>query len=331
MAILDGRFPTLTTINPQIGTNELLNQFVPPREFENARFETYIPDSAFESQAQAAHLCKNFAESKGQSTQGKKGPKVAGVYLDGGFGVGKTHLLASIWHDFKGKKVFGSFLAYTGLIGVLGFANAIKELAKYDLICIDEFELDDPGDTMMLSRLLSELDAKGVKFAATSNTPPNALGQGRFAAADFAREIQAMSKRFDIVTIDGEDYRHRPTEEHSTSISQTEIIQWLENQDQPAADDFDSLLNHLGTLHPSKYLNLVSNITAYGLTDVHALNDQVAALRFVALVDRLYESQVAIRNTGVSITEIFPAEMVGGAYRKKYLRAISRLGSLSSR
>lgn len=335
MAIFDGRYRSLTNLNPELSTAELLAQFVPPREFEAARFETYVPDSDFESQARAVELCQNFTNSKGESTQGKKGPKVAGVYLDGGFGVGKTHLLASIWHQFKGKKVFGSFLAYTGLIGVLGFAETIKELAKYDLICIDEFELDDPGDTMMLSRLLSELDAKGVKFAATSNTPPNALGQGRFAAADFAREINAMANRFDIVTIDGEDYRHRPTEDHSTSISISELTKWLDQQEanksSVASDGFEELLSHLATLHPSKYLNLVKKLDAYAITDVYQLNDQVKALRFVAFVDRMYEAQVTLRNTGESITDVFAPDMVGGAYRKKYLRAVSRLGALSSR
>lgn len=244
-------------------------------------------------------------------------------------------MLASIWHAFKGKKAFGSFLAYTGLIGVLGFQNTVKELSKYDLVCIDEFELDDPGDTMMLSRLLSELDSKGVKFAATSNTPPNALGQGRFAAADFAREINAMANRFAIVTIDGEDYRHRPIDSHSIAFSEAEATQWLDTQkDQGlsvAADDFDELLRHLSTLHPSKYLNLVKNLDALLISQVHVFNDQVAALRFVALVDRLYEAQVAIRSTGESITDIFPEDMTGGAYRKKYLRAVSRLGALSAR
>jgi len=211
----------------------------------------------------------------------------------------------------------------------------VEQLKNLDLICIDEFELDDPGDTMMMSRLLSELHAKGVKFAATSNTPPNALGQGRFAAADFAREISAMAGRFRMVTIDGEDFRHRPVDASPTSVSAEELEAWADAQAKNGAkvahDRFDALLAHLATLHPSKYLNLVKQYDALALDNVIELQDQVAALRFVALVDRMYESQLSIRNTGHSLTSVFSQEMLGGAYRKKYLRAVSRLGAMTSR
>ncbi|MFM5905446.1 MAG: cell division protein ZapE [Micrococcales bacterium] len=337
MAIKATTPTSLSGRNPSVSTEELLAQFVPPREFHNAKFGNYIPDPQHPSQAQAVSQCEQFARGarSGSGLFSKKVTSTPGVYLDGGFGVGKTHLLAAIWHEFKGKKVFGSFLAYTGLIGVLGFANAVKQLSKYQLVAIDEFELDDPGDTMMLSRLLTELEAKGVKFAATSNTPPNALGQGRFAAADFAREINAMAGKFQIVTIDGEDYRHRPVDSAPTSISESEMTKWVNEQcesgAQVAVDDFGALLKHLGTIHPSRYLQLLRGIDGLALEGVTLLHDQVAALRFVALVDRLYESQVAIRNTGHSLTSVFSEEMIGGAYRKKYLRAVSRLGALSSR
>ena len=336
MSIPIGLYPSLSSVNPQVGTAELLSQLVPPREFSNAMFATYVPDARFSSQADAVAACQMFA-SGGKASGGvfaRRVPQPAGVYLDGGFGVGKTHLLASIWHDFKGKKAFGSFLAFTGLIGVLGFANAVNALKNFDLVCIDEFELDDPGDTMMLSRLLTELDLAGVKFAATSNTPPNALGQGRFAAADFAREISAMADKFKIVTIDGEDYRHRPVDASPTSVTATELESWasakaLEGK-RVAFDDFQKLLAHLSTLHPSKYLQLLKCVDALALDGVVQLHDQVAALRFVALVDRMYESQLSIRNTGYSLTSVFSDEMIGGAYRKKYLRAVSRLGAMTS-
>jgi cell division protein ZapE len=65
------------------------------------------------------------------------------------------------------------------------------------------------------------------------------------------------------------------------------------------------------------------------LLDVYQLKDQVDALRFVAFVDRAYESQVHLRATGHPLSEVFSAEYLSGGYRKKYLRAVSRLGALT--
>ena len=118
-----------------------------------------------------------------------------------------------------GPKYFGTFIEYTALIGALGYQQAVQLLRGATLIAIDEFELDDPGDTMMMTRLLGELVDSGSRIAATSNTPPNALGEGRFAASDFRREIQALSDRFDTVRIDGLDYRRRPFEGHAVALS----------------------------------------------------------------------------------------------------------------
>jgi cell division protein ZapE len=324
---------SLTGRKPSVSVAELLAQLTPPREFVSASFENYRPDPNFNSQARAVAHCKTFINGRAKSgfLSRKIEPK-AGIYLDGGFGVGKTHLLASLFHAYKGHKLFGSFLAYTDLIGVLGFANTVQELSKYDFICIDEFELDDPGDTMMMSRLLSELQPKGVRFAATSNTPPNALGEGRFAAADFQREISAIADRFEILSIDGEDYRHRPSDAHTESLSNEFLSAWIEIQNgEVAVDDFDSLLKHLSTLHPSRYVNLLRGISAIAVKNMRVLHDQVEALRWVAFVDRLYENQIPLQASGIAATEVFSEDMKHGGYRKKYLRAISRSGSLSSR
>jgi cell division protein ZapE len=219
------------------------------------------------------------------------------------------------------------------LIGLLGFADALKHLSRYELICIDEFELDDPGDTMLMSRLLSELGSKGIRFAATSNTPPNALGEGRFAARDFTREISAMAESFQIVSVDGDDYRHRPIDGHTASLSDVEveklISESLARGQKIASDDFSQLLAHLAKVHPSKYLKLIESIDTLVLTSATKLTDQSAALRFVSFVDRLYESRVALASTGIGLTEVFSDEYLSGGYRKKYLRAISRIGSLT--
>jgi cell division protein ZapE len=313
---------SLLTRFPVSNVADLLSELTPPREFTNARFENYFEDANFPTQLAAKTKLEGFASS------GKSG-KLPGVYLDGGFGVGKTHLLASTFFAFKGKrKAFGSFIAFTALIGALGFANALRELKSYQFIAIDEFELDDPGNTMIMSRLLNELAARGTRFAATSNTPPNALGEGRFAADDFQREILGIGRQFLMVRVDGEDYRHRPTKAAEVTYAQEELQEWIDTE--TAVADFDQLLKKLGTVHPALYGKLLTGDRKVALSNVFLLTDQNDALRFVSFVDRAYEFQIAIHGSGVPLTNIFPKHFLDGGYRKKYLRAVSRLGALSS-
>jgi cell division protein ZapE len=185
---------------------------------------------------------------------------------------------------------------------------------------------------MMMTRLLGELAEKGTRIAATSNTPPNALGEGRFAAIDFLREIHALAARFDILRIDGLDYRRRDVEGHAVVLADDAALDAAAGaQDGTVAvDDFDAVLRHLATVHPSRYVKLVDGLSAVGLRGVRVLHDQTDALRFVAAVDRLYDARVPVLATGVPLDEVFGADMLGGGYRKKYLRAISRLIALTS-
>ncbi len=311
--------------NPTVSVSQMLAEFVPPREFAKSTFENYVPAEAFPSQSET----RDFLSRSPWTSIDKKSPAVPGIYLDGGFGVGKTHLLAALFHATRGKKLFGSFLAYTGLIGAIGFAEAMKLFRKYDFIAIDEFELDDPGNTMIMSRLINDLSGAGVKFAATSNTPPDALGAGRFAAEDFQREILGIGGSFLVLTIDGEDFRHRHSDEQIGYHDDEFLAKWIAAGELRTLDGFDQLLKHLATLHPSKFHRLLEGLDGVAIADVHALADQADALRFVAFVDRLYEAQVPVANSGISFSNIFPADMLGGGYQKKYRRALSRLGSLA--
>jgi cell division protein ZapE len=244
--------------------------------------------------------------------------------------VGKTHLLAATWHRATGRKYFGTFIEYTALVGALGYAEAAKALSGASFIAIDEFELDDPGDTMMMTRMLGDLMEKGTKVMATSNTPPNALGEGRFAAADFLREIHALSDRFVTLRIDGVDYRHRENEGRADVATEPEL-ESLPVTNDVSDDVFADVVRHLGTLHPSKYVPLLSGISLAIWRDVVPFSDQNDALRFVALVDRLYDADIPIRATGVAVDEVFPDDMLSGGFRKKYLRAQSRLVALTHR
>jgi len=322
---IKGSYLELCAREPIVSAQQMLADLIPPREFRDAAFETYRPATAFASQKEALDtLSLGFRKAKSKGSRA-----LPGFYLDGGFGVGKTHLLVSLYRAFKGKKLFGSFLAYTSLIGALGFAEAMRLFSKYDLICIDEFELDDPGNTMIMSRLLNDLSYKGVLFAATSNTPPNALGEGRFAADDFRREILGISANFEILRIDGDDYRHRPIDGHSQTQTEEQLIDWLGEVEVASLDSFDALLTHLSKIHPAKFARLVQGLDRIGIEGARKFVDQADALRFVAFVDRAYESQILMRATGVPLTDLFTPEMISGGYSKKYLRAMSRLHAMA--
>jgi len=337
--LLSVPFPTarLTDRSPTISGAQIVAHLIPPRQFERATLESYRPDPDYPSQAGAVTAVRAFGSGwTARRSFGFFGARRAvgslpGLYLDGGFGVGKTHLLAAVWHLAPGRKYFGTFIEYTALVGALGYQAAIDQLRGASLVCIDEFELDDPGDTRLMSRLLSELVASGTHIAATSNTPPNALGEGRFAASDFLREIDALAARFTTIRVDGLDYRRRDVEGYAVSVSANELDSAIARiGGLITIDPFDEVLAHLSSVHPSRYVKIIEGLDGVAFTGVHPLKNQTDALRLVAFVDRLYDAQVRIVTTGTPLDQVFAEEMLAGGYRKKYLRAVSRMIALTS-
>src|SRR5690606_17889699 len=104
---------------PQMTGAEILASIVPPPQFRDPSFESYRADDAYPSQEEAKQLLMRFAGRSAEpvkrgglfSRAKKVEPLKPGVYLDGGFGVGKTHLLAAIFHAMPARrKYFGSFI-----------------------------------------------------------------------------------------------------------------------------------------------------------------------------------------------------------------------------
>jgi cell division protein ZapE len=331
----------LSDRHPTVSPERLIAQLVPPPTFADVSFETYKPDPAEPSQAAAVQSCTQFCAQALQRRAGKKklfGRREAlpgvGIYLDGGFGVGKTHLLASSYYAIaaatQAPTAFATFGELTQLAGVFGFAECVELLADYAAVCIDEFELDDPGNTTLISRLLSELVARGVSVAATSNTLPEQLGEGRFAVQDFLREIATLASIFTSVRIDGPDYRHRDLPPAPEPLSEQEVATRAAKVPGATLDDFDVLCAHLATMHPSRYLTLIEGVTEVFITGVHPIDDQNVALRLVSLTDRLYDAAIPVVASGTKLDTVFSDEMLAGGFRKKYLRATSRLLALTA-
>ncbi|WP_102508521.1 cell division protein ZapE [Sanguibacter massiliensis] len=326
----------LCDVRPAVGRERLLTDLVPPRHFEGASFASYVPDPAHPSQQAAVERLAEVAEQLSAPARGlgailrRRRAVPPAVYLDGGFGVGKTHLLAALAHALGPQRAaFGTFVEYTNLVGALGFAATVDALGALDLVCIDEFELDDPGDTVLVSRLLRELADRDVALAATSNTLPDALGEGRFAAEDFLREIQALSARFEVLRVDGEDYRQRAVVTDAHPLPDRVLVEATTHRAGATCDFLDDLLEHLRSVHPSRYGALLDGVELVALRGVRTVDRQDDALRLVVLADRLYDRGVPVLLGGDERTALFTAQMLAGGYRKKYLRTLSRLGALA--
>jgi cell division protein ZapE len=327
--------PGLAGRVPGVDPGRLLAELVPPPRFAAVSFDSYLPHPEHPAQREARDRLRGLtarldADGGGRRPWSRRrAGRPRGVYLDGGFGVGKTHLLASLFHAAPAQsKVYGTFVEYTHLAGALGFGEAVRRLSGRRLVCIDEFELDDPGDTVLMARLIRELMDAGATVAATSNTLPEALGEGRFAAEDFLREIQALSDSFDVVRIDGPDHRHRGRVTAPPPASRADVSA-VAARPGGAVDDFDALLDHLAALHPSRYGALLDGVRAVGWHGARPAPDQNVALRLVVLADRLYDRGIPVVASGVPLSELFTPEMLRGGYRKKYLRATSRLTALA--
>ncbi len=315
----------------------------PPPRFAEVAFETYHPQHP--SQTAARDTVREFVLSRQwRHRQQGRGRRVTwwpfssaetqsgrGLYLDGGFGVGKTHLLAAAFAaaDTPDKRYL-SFQELVYLIGVMGMQRAKEELATAELICIDEFELDDPGNTLIVKTFLAALLGNGGAVVTTSNTPPEAQGQGRFNAEDFQREIQSLAANFEVLRVDGPDYRHRAS--LGEWLSPTHLAQLESTEPSPAPRlslTFDELFELLRGVHPTRVgglLKQVGSVYLRGAKTITSLND---ALRFVHFIDKAYDLEVTLRAAGEGpLIDLFDPSYRDGAYAKKHYRCLSRLSEM---
>lgn len=320
---------------------ELVAGFIPPARFADKSFAGYAPRHP--TQAAARDRLAALAVSLSRDAAAGVGGRIrrllagqsrgGGVYLDGGFGVGKTHLLAALWNSAPPPKSYLTFDELVHFIGLAGLSPARAALADRRLIAVDEWELDDPGNLKLALAFLRGAVADGVRVAVTSNTLPLELGAGRFSQKDFHAEIEELAAAFEVIRIEGEDYRHR----HFEADPGREYFDAPDAVARRAADaggrslltEFPRLLDALQRVHPIRYAGLAERVEALFVVGLEPVRRLPEALRWVHFVDALYDSGVPMSaSSGVALGELFPASFFDGPFGKKMSRCLSRMEEL---
>lgn len=158
-------------------------------------------------------------------------PKIRGLYLWGGVGIGKTFLMDLLSESLHHKKVlrlhFHQFMhrVHAELRELQGQRDPLKIIAKKisktsRLLCFDECFVSDIGDAMLMAELFKALVDYHVCLVMTSNTAPDGLYQHGLQRSRFLPAIELMKKDMAVVhMLSTVDYRFRHLQEEGVFYS----------------------------------------------------------------------------------------------------------------
>ena len=296
--------------------------------------------------------------------------KIKGLYFYGGVGRGKTYLMDLFYHSLaterKSRLHFHHFMLRVHKeLGLLaGQKNPLLKIAEKfavetDIICFDEFFVDDITDAMILAGMFEALFAKGVVLVATSNIHPTDLYRNGLQRSRFLPAIELIKSHCEIYNLDGgKDYRldrlteteiyHFPLDDGAQTLV-NETFEQLANGDKfynksltingrdinTRAYSVDTLLIDCvslcdGPRAVADYIELAIVYRTIVLANVPQMNPQKndMARRFIAMVDEFYNHHVVlIISAEVDVYSLY----AGHSLAFEFQRCISRLLEMQSK
>ena len=236
----------------------------------------------------------------------------------------------------------------------------VEKLArKADVLCFDEFFVEDIGDAMMLARFLDKLFEVGIPLVATSNIHPKFLYEGGLHRDRFYPAIESIKKHCQIYELKtSQDYRLRNLEQekiqlisgtketdeilskHFNSLAQGEIklaqtieilgrnINTKKLSQGVAWFNFNDICE--GPRSSKDYIEISKEFHTLLVSDIPLLTEskENETRRFIALIDECYERKVnLIISSEKEIKEIYS----GSKLSKPVERTLSRLEEMKSR
>jgi cell division protein ZapE len=300
---------------------------------------------------------------------GLKQHPIKGLYFWGAVGRGKTLLMDVFFEHlpFKAKQRlhFHDFMRHIHheLARLQGLKNPLSAVAKQiskeaQILCFDEFHVEDVADAMILADLLQHLFHEGVTLIFTSNTAPDSLYKNGVQRHRFLPAIGLIKQFTEVMQIDqGQDYRtqalleagvyfypHSVENQHAIEkeflqlatgdISYGHPLRIMDREIPTLAIahqlvwfDFKSICQTYRSAED--YLLLMEQFDTFIITQVPVLepNNDAAAKRFIHLIDVLYDHHAKlILSAAAPPDQLYQGKTLVQAFQRTQSRLIEMQG-----
>ncbi len=179
-----------------------------------------VYDDLLAARAREQGLMRRVAARLGRGSS----EPVTGLYLWGGVGRGKTHLMDLFFDSIPFRERLRTHFhrlmqrVHLELRECAGRKDPLRLVGariarEARLLCLDEFYVSDITDAMLLAGLFEELFARGVTLVATSNVAPDELYRDGLQRSRFLPAIEMIKRHARVLNVDGGiDHRLRVLE-----------------------------------------------------------------------------------------------------------------------
>ena len=253
-------------------------------------------------------------------------PNTNGIYLWGDVGRGKTYLMDLFYETLpikeKDRKHFHRLMEniHKGTQQFKNQPDPIQEVAKsisveHQVICIDEFYVEDIADAMIMTRLIESLLNEDIRLIITSNSKPEDLYKNGLQRDLFVPAIRRINDNLEVIHIgEGKDYRQsligkgierisnhnednikRLTKYLNCFSDKSKItirnreIECIVKTNQLAWFEFNAICGDKRSV--KDYIDIADQFKTVVITEVPLFDQEREneARRFIALIDELYD------------------------------------------
>ncbi len=295
-------------------------------------------------------------------------PAPQGIYIYGSVGRGKTHLMDLFYDSLpepvgKQRQHYHEFMLW--LHHELRHQGDIQDPLDYickklatrtQILCLDEFLVNDIANAMLLAGMLKAFSRYGIALVTTSNVMPDNLYLDGLQRAKFLPAIGWIKQHMQVMHLDGEhDYRLQDEQQHEhwyypindssafhlqdqfqqlTDQAQADTTAWQINDrqlevvqyhNQTLWCEFDTLCAE--ARHAADYIAIAARIKTLIIANIPNMSavDDSAARRFITLIDVMYEHEIKIiAQAACHYQMIYQGEKLSFEFE----RAASRLAEL---